>query len=89
MDDNAHLLNAAVADEFRAQRAREDITIAQLVTATGISKRQILRLLHAEVDIDVRDIAHLCRALNADPVEIIQRAQDALAKRTAGTTQQD
>lgn len=89
MNDYGHLFNAAVADELQAQRARKHATVAELVTATGISKSQMLRLLNAKVDIDTRDIALICRALNAQPAEIIQRAQDEMAKRTQGTTQQD
>lgn len=71
-------LNAAVAAELRGYRAARQMTMDQLAKEAGISKRQVIRLLHAERDIDVRVIALLCAALKVDPRELMSRAVESV-----------
>lgn len=91
MDNYGQLFNAAVASQLRAERAARGMTVARLVTATGISKRQMLRLLHAEANIDTLDIALIARALSIEPATLIARAQARMQEEsptTQGTTPQ-
>lgn len=71
-------LNAAVAAELRGYRAAAQMTMDQLAKNAGISKRQVIRLLNGERDIDVRVIGMLCDALKIDPRELMVRAVDRL-----------
>lgn len=76
-------LNEAVAAQIRAERAANGMTIAQLVEASGISKSQLLRLVHAKCDIDMRDLALISSALSVEPAEVMRRAQDRMTQRKA------
>lgn len=78
MDNYGEQFNEAVAAQIRAERAAKGMTVAALVTASGISKSQLLRLLHAKRDIDMRDVALLSQALGIQPAQLIQRAQARL-----------
>ncbi|TFD27474.1 helix-turn-helix domain-containing protein [Cryobacterium cryoconiti] len=79
MDDYGQRFNEAVAAQLRAERAAKGMTIDQLVAVSGISKSQVLRLVHGKRDIDMRDIASLTQALGLDPVTLISRAQARMA----------
>lgn len=89
MDNYGQLFNEAVASQIRAERAAAGMTVAQLVTASGLSKSKVLRLIHAQRDIDARDIALITRALGMEPALLIQRAQARMQASSAGTTPQD
>lgn len=59
------------------------MTIAQLVSASGISKSKMLSVLHAKTAIDMLDIALIGQALGIEPIELIIRAQASLAQQKA------
>jgi len=71
-------LNAAMAAEFRAERAAQSMTVAGLVDASGIGKSQLLRILNEHREIDMHDLARLAHAFNLEPDELMRRAQDRL-----------
>ncbi|WP_344055769.1 helix-turn-helix transcriptional regulator [Microbacterium lacus] len=65
----------AVAGELRAQRARTNVTVAFLVTATGLSKSAVLHYLNGKRDIPIRSLARLCAAMDVTPSLIVARAE--------------
>lgn len=69
------MFNAAVAGELRAARARAQLTIQDLVDATGISKSAVLNYLNGKRDIPVATFVELCRALGASPRSIFETAE--------------
>lgn len=70
--------NAAIAAELRAQRARVQITIDELVGATGFAKTTVLNYLNNKRDIPVPAFTELCVALKADPRAIFDAAEKAV-----------
>ncbi len=77
MGDYGDAFNQAVGAELRAQRGRKKLTIADLVTATGLSKSAVLNYLNGIRDIPVPAYMELCLALGVSPTLIFDRAEDA------------
>lgn len=70
--------NAAVAAELRAQRGRVQMTIEQLVAATGLSKSAVLNYLNGKRDIPTPALVELCGALSVSPQAIFVSAENAV-----------
>ena len=70
--------NRAVATELRAERARTQQTVSDLVAQTGLSKSAVLNYLNGHRDIPVPALMDLCRALGVDPHVIFERAEQSL-----------
>ncbi|WP_437582684.1 helix-turn-helix domain-containing protein [Paramicrobacterium sp. CJ85] len=64
----------AVSAELRAERGRTRYTIADIVESTGLSKSAVLNYLNGKRDIPTSAFLDLCRALDADPRVILDRA---------------
>lgn len=67
--------NKAIAGELRAQRARTETTVADLVEATGLSKSAVLYYLNNKRQIPLPAFYDMCAALGADPAELFAAAQ--------------
>ncbi|KJL37090.1 Helix-turn-helix domain protein [Microbacterium ginsengisoli] len=78
MGDYGDAFNAAVAAELRGQRAKQRITIDELVRRTGYAKSTVLNYLNGHRDIPLSALAELCRALDVSYRAIADRAEQAL-----------
>lgn len=83
VNDYAQELNAAVADELRADRAGARKTQREVIEATGISKSKFIRIEQARIDIGTRDIALITDVYGVEPKDLMERAQARAAKKRA------
>lgn len=67
----------AVADELRAERAKKNMTIADVVAAAGLSKSAVLHYLNGQRDIPIPALVALCSALRISPTVIFERAEES------------
>ena len=70
--------NAAVAAELRAQRGRVQMTIEQVVVATGLSKSAVLNYLNGKRDIPTPALVEMSSALGISPQAIFISAENAV-----------
>jgi transcriptional regulator with XRE-family HTH domain len=68
----------ALAGELRAERARKQMTVAELVTATGLSKSAVLHYLNNQREIPMAALADICHAMGVDVSTIAARVTQAL-----------
>lgn len=66
-----------VAGEFRAQRARLQLTYDQEASATGLAKGTVVYALKGEQAITVEAYVVLCDALQIDAARLIDEAVEA------------
>ena len=78
MSEYADAFNEAVAAELRAQRGRQQITINEIVTTTGLSKSAVLNYMNGKRDIPVPALMDICRALGISAGVIFDRAEQAI-----------
>lgn len=67
--------NSVIAGELRAQRARINMTIAEVVQLSGISKSAVLSYLNDTRQIPMPAFFELCKALRVDPSDLFAAAQ--------------
>lgn len=73
-------MNEAVAKAISAERSIADLTVRELAAASGIPERSLMRVLTAERDIKVNQVADLAAALHVYPHEILEHAEQILAR---------
>lgn len=73
-------MNEAVAKAISAERSIADLTVRELAAASGIPERSLMRVLTAERDIKVNQVADLAAALRVYPHEILEHAEQILAR---------
>ncbi|GAB2457819.1 hypothetical protein [Xylanimonas ulmi] len=73
-------MNGAVAKAIGAERSIAEMTVKQLSDASGIPARSLMRVLGAERDIKVNQVADLAAALGVYPHELIEHAEQILAR---------
>lgn len=78
MSDYGDAYAEAVAAELRAERARKGVTLAHLVTETGIAQSTVQRYLNGKRDIPIAAYLELCRVLEVSPMMIFERAEQTL-----------
>lgn len=71
-------IQAAIADQLRAERTIQGRTLDDLAHEVGISKITLHRYLHSQRDIPIKTLAGICAALNVSMGEIIRRAEARL-----------
>lgn len=78
-------MNEAVAKAISAERSIAGVTIRKLSTQAGIPMSSLMRVLQAEREIKVNQVAAIAAALELYPHEIIEHAETILsrANRTA------
>lgn len=71
----------AVAAELRSAKARRNITEAQIATELGIHRVSVSRYLSGVRSIPIATLAELCRALDLDAFELVNKAEIAAKRR--------
>lgn len=72
-------LSLAVAAQLRAERAAANMTIADLVRASGVSKNALLNVLNGQRTADVSQLDAICRALGVRLLDLFTRAEERIA----------
>lgn len=65
------------------------MTIAELVTLTGISKSSVLRYLNGERDINLNTVATFARAYGVSPLSILVAAESMFGEEQARDARTD
>lgn len=78
MESYGQDIQAAIAEQLRAERAIKGIILEDLAKASGVSKVTLHRYIHAQRDIPLTTLAEICRALGVPLGEIIRRADERL-----------
>lgn len=73
-------INEATAQAIQAERAIAGLTVRALSERSGIPMSSLMRVLQAERDIKVRQVADLAAAFDIHPHEIVERAEQILAR---------
>lgn len=77
----AHMdMNSATAKAIGAERVIAGLTVRELALASGIPERSLMRVLQAERDIKVNQIAEIAQALGVYPHELVEHAEQILAR---------
>lgn len=78
-------LNSAVAAVLNGERTRAKMTFDALATASGLSKRTVMRQLSTlERHIDVTDLAIYAAIFNMTPGEVVAEAQQWMRRQERG-----
>jgi transcriptional regulator with XRE-family HTH domain len=77
-------LEEAIAAVLRAERAAARVDLDALATATGISKRSLIRYLAGERPMSVKQINLIADALGLDFRTVFDRAEERLRNESAG-----
>lgn len=87
-DNNGMSLNAALAATLNGERVRSGLTFDALASKSGISKRQLMRLLStAERDIDVPVLGALAVVFHTSSSQLVADAEE-WRSRSSGDTQE-
>ncbi|MCI1984917.1 MAG: helix-turn-helix transcriptional regulator [Bifidobacteriaceae bacterium] len=70
----------ALSGELRAERARRNMTEAQIAQRLGIHRVSVSRYLSGVRHIPISVFAELCQILDVDTLEIVSRAEIAARK---------
>ena len=70
----------AIAEELQVARVRAGLTRDELAARSGVSRASVFRIENAERDVKMEQLWALAEALNVEPVDILQAAQDLLRK---------
>lgn len=73
-------INEATAQAIQAERAIAGLTVRALSERSGIPMSSLMRVLQAERDIKVKQVAELAAAFDIHPHEIVERAEQILAR---------
>lgn len=79
-------LNGFLAEVLKERKARSGLTFVQLSALTGISERQLKRLMADERPIDTAEMEAVSRALGVTQFEVVFEAVKRMA---AGTEKHD
>lgn len=88
-NDPGMSLNAALAATLNGERVRSGLTFDALATKSGISKRQLMRLLStAERDIDVPVLDTLAGVFHTSSSQLVADAEEWRSRPSGDTTQE-
>ena len=74
-------INEAVAAAIRAQRAISGHTVRELSEQSGVPLSTLMRILGAQRDIKVTQVADIADVLNVAPHEIVEDAERIMGRR--------
>ena len=74
-------MNHGIAKAISAERAIAGMTVRELSEASGIPVSTLMRILSAERDIKINQIAQLARAFHTTPADLVWRAQEIIRRR--------
>lgn len=77
-------MNEATSKAIGAERGIAGMTVRDLASASGIPERSLMRVLQAERDIKVNQVAQIAAALGIYPHELIETAEQLLAREQRG-----
>lgn len=77
-------MNEATARAIGAERKIADMTVRDLAAAAGIPERSLMRVLQAERDIKVNQVARIASALGIYPHELVETAEQILVRQQRG-----
>lgn len=69
-------MNEAMAKAIASERAISGMTVKQLAEASGIPERTLMRMLQAERDIKVDQLALVAAAFDLPPHKLMARAEE-------------
>jgi transcriptional regulator with XRE-family HTH domain len=72
------LLNQALANEIRAERARQRLTQAQVYSEAGLPRSTYVRLEGGDRAIDVEQLNAVARALGVPAAVLVERAEGTI-----------
>lgn len=73
--------NDAVADTLNGERVASGMTFDELAKATGVSKRQLMRLLSTkERHLNVAVIAVIAEQFHISPAQVFARAEERMGR---------
>lgn len=75
-------MNEATAKAIGAERSIASLTVRELAAAAGIPERSLMRVLQAERDIKVNQVAAIATALGIYPHELIEHAERILERQS-------
>ena len=74
-------MNQGIAKAISAERAIAGMTVRELSEASGIPVSTLMRILSAERDIKINQIAQLARAFHTTTADLVWRAQEIIRRR--------
>lgn len=86
MSQYGKLFETAIAAELRAEKARKSITEAEIAEKLGIHRVSVSRYMSGARSIPIATFGDLCRILNLDAFEIVNRAEISARKENAKRT---
>lgn len=76
-------INEAVAAAIRAQRAVSGHTVRELSEQSGVPLSTLMRILGAQRDIKVTQVADIAKVLDVAPHEIVEDAERIMGRQSA------
>lgn len=73
-------MNHAIAKAISAERAIAGMTVRELSEASDIPVSTLMRILSAERDIKINQIAQLAEAFHTTPADLVWRAQEIIRR---------
>ncbi|MEA5645899.1 MAG: helix-turn-helix transcriptional regulator [Cutibacterium granulosum] len=73
-------INEAVAAAIRAQRAVSGHTVRELAERSGVPLSTLMRILGAQRDIKVTQVADIAKVLDVAPCEIVEDAERIMGR---------
>lgn len=73
-------MNHAIAKAISAERAIAGMTVREVSEASDISVSTLMRILSAERDIKINQIAQLAEAFHTTPADLVWRAQEIIRR---------
>lgn len=74
-------MNQGIAKAISAERAIAGMTVRELSEASGIPVSTLMRILSAERDIKINQIAQLAEAFHTTPADLVWRGQEIIRRR--------
>ncbi|MCW5952478.1 MAG: helix-turn-helix transcriptional regulator, partial [Propionibacteriaceae bacterium] len=63
-----------IAGEFRAERARLDLSYSEVAEKAGVAESTVQRASRATGGLNIEAFCAICEALDLDPVEVLSKA---------------
>ena len=87
-DPNGDALTSGVAEVLRAERGARRMTVKEVVKASGVPERSLLRVLSGDHDISVSQIARIAAALGVTGEYVMREAERRAGATIQGVTPQ-
>ncbi|MCI1979268.1 MAG: helix-turn-helix transcriptional regulator [Bifidobacteriaceae bacterium] len=88
MSNYSELFEKAIAAEMRAQKARKNMTEAEIADRIGVHRVSISRYLSGARPLPLGIFADLCRVLGMDAFEVVNIAEIQAKKDVSGASKE-